>query len=259
MGALRDAQPRTRRRHLGTRHLDDEVPPQAKGARGPFPLLVRTATPTELVLELPDPAGSRLAVLARPTSAAIVLGSTQGEGTIDAEDAARRDVTILRRRSGGGAVYVAPGAQVWLDLFVPTGDALADRDVGRAAEFVGELWVEALTEVLGPAGAGLAVHQGPLRVTPWSRLVCFSGLGSGEVTLAGRKLVGLSQRRDRRGAWFFTLAHLGFDPGGLAALVQGLDPDERARLASELEGSVATIDAPAEAVEDALRAALGAA
>jgi len=186
-----------------------------------------------------------------------VLGSTQGEATIDPVGT-RGDLTVLRRRSGGGAVYVAPGAQVWLDLFVPADDALSDPDIGRAAQFAGELWVGALSEVLGPAGAGLAVHRGPLRTTPWSKLVCFSGLGPGEVTLAGRKLVGLSQRRDRRGAWFFTLAHLGFDAAGLAALVRGLDVGERARLASELEGSVATLGAAAEEVEAALRVALGA-
>ena len=35
--------------------------------------------------------------------------------------------------------------------------------------------------------------------TPWSDLVCFAGLGPGEVLLDGRKLVGLSQRRTRNG------------------------------------------------------------
>jgi lipoate---protein ligase len=35
--------------------------------------------------------------------------------------------------------------------------------------------------------------------TPWSELVCFAGIGPGEVMLDGRKLVGLSQRRTRDG------------------------------------------------------------
>jgi lipoate-protein ligase A len=35
--------------------------------------------------------------------------------------------------------------------------------------------------------------------TAWCELVCFAGLGPGEVSLAGTKLVGLSQRRTRNG------------------------------------------------------------
>ena len=35
--------------------------------------------------------------------------------------------------------------------------------------------------------------------TPWSELVCFAGVGPGEVLLGAGKLVGLSQRRTRHG------------------------------------------------------------
>jgi lipoate-protein ligase A len=38
-----------------------------------------------------------------------------------------------------------------------------------------------------------------MRDTAWSELVCFAGLGPGELSLDGRKLVGLSQRRTRNG------------------------------------------------------------
>ena len=35
--------------------------------------------------------------------------------------------------------------------------------------------------------------------TPWSKVLCYAGLGAGEVTVAGRKVVGMSQRRERLG------------------------------------------------------------
>ena len=43
---------------------------------------------------------------------------------------------------------------------------------------------------------------GPGACTRWSSLVCFGGVGAGEVTVDGRKVVGLAQRRTRHGAWF---------------------------------------------------------
>jgi hypothetical protein len=52
-----------------------------------------------------------------------------------------------------------------------------------------------------------------------SRQICFAGLGSGEVLLAGRKLVGISQRRTRSAARFQSLCHLRWRPETVVALV----------------------------------------
>lgn len=112
---------------------------------------------------------------------------------------------LVRRRSGGGAVLVVPAGQIWLDLFVPASDPLFDRDVVRASSWVGALWRDALGAASGEGGE-LAVHEGRLVATAWSASVCFSGIGPGEVTRDGRKVTGLAQRRDRTGAWFFTMA-----------------------------------------------------
>ena len=67
----------------------------------------------------------------------------------------------------------------------------------------------------------LVVHDGPMRSTPWSRLVCFDGLGAGEVLLGGRKLVGISQRRTRDAARLQCCWYSAYDPQRLVAL---LDP-----------------------------------
>jgi lipoate---protein ligase len=176
--------------------------------------------------------------------------------SIDDAAIAACGVDIVRRRSGGGAVFVAPGAQVWLDLFVPVGDPLYDLDVSRAAGFVGRLWRDALVE-LGQDGNDLVVYTGPLVSSPWSRLWCFSGLGPGEVSARGRKLVGVSQRRSRAGAWFFTMACVGLDPIRDASFLSGSEP-WRGQLAAELTRSHAPLESPIASVESSLAARLAA-
>ena len=64
--------------------------------------------------------------------------------------------------------------------------------------WAGEMWQRALRPFVGEDHE-LTVHAGSMVATPWSDLVCFAGLGPGEVSLDGRKLVGLSQRRTRNG------------------------------------------------------------
>ena len=93
-------------------------------------------------------------------------------------------IEVVRRRSGGGAVLLVPGEVLWVDVVVPRGDPLWDDDVGRASHWLGEVWVEALAAV---GVAGTEVHDGGLVCTPWCSLVCFAGLGPGEVTIGGAK------------------------------------------------------------------------
>jgi lipoate-protein ligase A len=170
---------------------------------------------------------------------ALVLGSHQDPGWFDASALRRAGVALARRSSGGSAVLVGPGQLVWVDFVLPAGDPLWDDDVVRAARWVGELWAEAVGQAAGPApgsasatgvggspagaaapsagaaaaSAGAAVWTGPMRHSPFSPAVCFAGLAPGEVTLQGRKVVGVSQRRTRRGALFQTAALLRWAPG----------------------------------------------
>jgi lipoate-protein ligase A len=228
---------------------------EARRTIGAFPVLERIGSPEELVLQLPDPQGERLAVLARPTSDAIVLGSTQHLAPSDADAARSLSLPVLRRRSGGGVVVVHGLRPLWLDLYIPADDPLAQRDVARAAFVIGELWQGALTEAAQLSPERLVVHRGALVSSQFSRLVCFAGLGPGEVTIDGRKLVGLSQRRDRAGSWFFTLAYVTFDAELHGRLFPSLGPDAQRALTEEL-GAVASLGATAGAVEAALRSRL---
>ena len=158
---------------------------------------------------------------------AVVIGSAQPSADFDEERLFAAGLELVRRRSGGGAVLVAPSSQVWLDVFVPSGDELAEADVGRSFYWLGEIFAEAIRKVLSPLAEAPAVtvHRGPAMKTPLSKALCYAGLGAGEVSVAGRKVVGMSQRRERSGAWIHSMALLGHDGASLAELLSG--PAER--------------------------------
>lgn len=187
------------------------------------------------------------------TAPAVVLGSTQPASHL-VGPRARQDagVEVARRRSGGGAVLVAPGQVAWADVVVPAGDPLWCDDVGRAVWWLGEAWAAALSG-LG-AGPG-AVHRGGLVRSAWSPWVCFAGLGPGEVTVAGAKVVGTAQRRTRHGALFQCAVPLVWDPPVLLGLL-ALSAAQRAAAASELAGAVRPVGGRAGDVEAALLAHL---
>ncbi|MDQ3680751.1 MAG: hypothetical protein M3378_09480 [Actinomycetota bacterium] len=161
---------------------------------------------------------------------ALVLGSTQPLEDVDHSAAARTGLEVVRRRSGGGAVLVEPDAVVWVDVVIPRSDRLWDDDVGRAFSWLGEVWAAALVDVGLPEAE---VHRGGLVTSPWSSKVCFAGLGPGEVTIGGRKVVGMAQRRTRHGALFQCVAPRVWRPERLLDVLV-LGPRERAT-AAELD------------------------
>ena len=174
-------------------------------------------------LEEPPHGTSRLARLHTVERPGLVLGSAQSSDTADRSRAASAGVDIIRRRSGGGAVLLGPGTQVWADFFVTAGDPLWHDDVALAARWVGRLWASAVARfVTEPC----SLHSGRLVADRWGRLVCFAGAGPGEVFLGGRKVVGVSQRRSRHRVRFQTAARLQPDAARAAAISSGDDLDE---------------------------------
>ncbi len=182
--------------------------------RGPADMLHDTAPPSESrptawLLEVEEPS--------------LVMGSAQTAAAVDRARAAAVGVRVVRRHSGGGAVLLVPGEHVWIDVWVPAGCRWWDTDVIRAADWLGDVWVDALGAVGMP---DLTVHRGGLVRTRWSSTVCFVGLGPGEVSSGGRKLVGVSQRRTRDWARFQCLVHRRWDADAVSALLA--DPEARA-------------------------------
>jgi lipoate-protein ligase A len=156
--------------------------------------------------DLPDDGRRRLTIV-RPTGSAVVLGSAQPA------DVVRPGVPVVRRRGGGGAVWVEPGV-AWFEVFVPAGDPAWQEDVGRAFWFAGDLVAGALHSLVR---VPLEVHRGGLERGALGAAVCFASRGPGEVVVGGRKLVGWTQRRTRAGSRFSGIAYPVWDPTPLVA------------------------------------------
>jgi len=198
-------------------------------------------------------------------AAALVLGKGQADSDVDRAAAVAGDVEITRRSGGGGAVLVAPGAQVWLEIWVPRADPLWDDDIVVGAQWVGDTWVRALASL---GARDLEVHAGRATHTAWSDVVCFAGIGPGEVLAAGRKVVGVSQRRTKEGARIHTVAPLHWDDEAIALLVGGgramgtgtdRDAAALATVATGLDLVVGDVVGPGVSVVRAVEAALASA
>jgi lipoate-protein ligase A len=170
-------------------------------------------------------AARRVAVVRHPTTAAVILGSTQPATGFDADRCAAAGYALARRRGGGGAVLVRPQGQVWIDLFLPRADRLFENDVLKSFRFVGEAWAAALRKIVGPEDDVVLAAPAPSGGDEWARVLCFAGVGAFEVLWRGRKVVGVSQRRDRSGAWFHTMAMFELGAAELADLLA--DPAKR--------------------------------
>jgi lipoate-protein ligase A len=162
-------------------------------------------------------------------------------------------VEVVRRTSGGGAVLVGPGHGLWVDLVIPKGDALWDEDVGRATWWLGDAWARALAEL---GVDGVEVHRGAMVRTAWSARVCFAGLGPGEVTAGGRKLVGVAQRREQRGALFQCAVAERWTTDLLVALLGGHGAPDPGSLGPAVGWRELFPDGDPSQVADALLAAL---
>ena len=135
-----------------------------------------------------------LGVLARDNTL-VVLGSTQRVEDLDLVAIARDNVAVRRRRGGGGAVLLRP-EDCWVELWLPAPTPFEGPNLHSTARQVGEWWAVALDRL----GVHCDVHRGAMRNRAEGAIACFAGLGPGELTTAGRKLVGLSQWRVREGA-----------------------------------------------------------
>ena len=182
----------------------------------------------------------------RIQQSALVLGSRQSPELVDADACARQSVEVVRRRSGGGVVFLEPGEHVWLDIVIPRTDELWVDDVSTSMWWLGEVWVRALADI-GIHGA--QVHRGTLLNDTWGDLVCFAGVGPGEVTLTstGSKVVGISQRRTRDYASFQCTVFHDWAPERFTPLLRVLPG-----VPAQIEERVTTVTASTDAVVSAV-------
>ncbi len=184
----------------------------------------------------------------RPTDDAIVLGSRQRDDVVDAEACRRAGLSVVRRRSGGGAVVMRRSSILWIDVVLPHG--VAPDDVRGSMVWIGDRWRDVLAPIVDEP---LTVHRGGMECSVWSDLVCFAGVGPGEVLVGPDKLVGLSQRRTRRGIRIQGLVYGASAAGEYRSVLRGTLPGEApggqawqpdldgAAIAAALAGRITTV------------------
>jgi lipoate-protein ligase A len=182
----------------------------------------------------------------RITRKAIVLGSRQDQSLLNGEQCNRDEIEIVRRRSGGGIVFLAPGEHVWLDVVIPRGDVLWNDDVAKASWWLGDVWVQTLN-ALGENN--VSVHRESLSSDAWGDLLCFAGVGPGEVARQSAeslsKFVGISQRRTRDYARFQCTIYTKWNPHDVEMYVVNTPGN-----LSEIAQRVASVQVSQQAIVD---------
>ena len=202
----------------------------------------------------PFPGGNEPVIsLFTPARPAIILGSTQERSLVNEEICSANNIEIVKRRSGGGIVFLAEDSTIWIDVEIPREHSLWVNDVGDSSLWLGEVFRKELSEL---CDVNLELHRSGLIKTVWSPLICFAGRGPGEVfTEDGRKVVGMSQRRTRDWARFQCAVSLQWKPELLLKLLNEPRPtiSDIENCGSNLSLESATV---ATKMTDAIRIAL---
>jgi len=152
----------------------------------------------------------------------LILGSTQSADDVDQNIAVECGVSITRRRSGGGAVFVHPSDSVWIDITISRDDPLWKDDVSESMLWLGECFVEALSPWVRAE-----VYRDSFSTGVDGRVVCFASSSPGEVFVGANKLVGISQRRGREGARFQCVLYRHWRPGEWSSILTRTDVQSR--------------------------------
>lgn len=133
------------------------------------------------------------------TRSALVLGSNQDVTSIPPELLEQFNAELVVRRSGGGAVFLAPSLQLWANISIPRGDKLFVDDLRKSFLPIGNIFKELLSKY---SPGELCIHEGGLSGGSLAKTICFAGVGPGEITFEGAKILGISQRRSAQGSVF---------------------------------------------------------
>lgn len=144
-----------------------------------------------------DPPAERAVWWCQVDTPALILGSSQTGDVVSLPRATELGIDVVRRRSGGGVVFVHPDDAVWIDVTIPRHDSLWVDDVGESMLWVGEMFVDALAPWLETS-----VYRGAYDAGSFGKEVCFASTSPGEVFAGSAKVVGISQRRTREGSRF---------------------------------------------------------
>jgi len=176
---------------------------------------------------------------------ALVLGASQKTPAVDLA-ACRAAGVAVYQRSAGGATVLVDGDMLGLDVALPHDDPLLARDLTASYQPIGAAWRAAL-RAFGVSAALVDVEQARASgrdtsaAAQLARLACFGGLSPYEVTVDGRKIVGLAQVRRRYGGLFQTALQLRWNAPLMSRLLT-VSPGDRAALIAALEERVVGLD-----------------
>jgi lipoate-protein ligase A len=177
---------------------------------------------------------------------ALIVGSSQSVDTVRSVCAAENGIDVVRRRSGGGIVYVHPSDSVWIDITISREDPLWVDDVSSSMLWLGGVFVDALSPWLTTS-----VYTDAFSAGEFGREICFVSHSPGEVFAGDAKVVGISQRRTRDGARFQCVLYRQWNPSEWTPCI---DARAAADAASSLR--VATVAATADQIVTAVHNAL---
>lgn len=188
-------------------------------------------------------AGQRLCRVVQPTDRALVLGSSTRQAEFDLDRVRQAGLTVVKRNSGGGAVLVEPGSQIWLMLYLGLDDPLVPWDLGRSFLWLGDAVLGLLREL----GLNATMIESRQQRTALGSLICFADLGFGEITIDGAKVLGLAQRRSR-GQACFQLSLLWEEHQSLLRELLVVDPSEHQSL--RVAGLAPLVDLSRQELQD---------
>ncbi len=142
---------------------------------------------------------------------AIIMGCSQRPDEGQLQRAAKAQLPIMRRGSGGGAVLAGP----WMlsaTLFIPTEHPVGKLDLIKLFGWIERIWIEALIECdVSCRGVDKALIDQSKQISKQQGVewACYASLSHGEVVSPdGRKLLGLAQIRKRKGIALVSGLHL---------------------------------------------------
>lgn len=159
---------------------------------------------------------------------AVVLGRAQQAQAAAWQAASAKELPLLIRPTGGGAVL----AGHWMlsaSVLLPPEHGLVDRSIARSFGWLGLLhadWLAAL-------GVRTTVVEAPRAAPPELKWACFAGLSHGELTIDGAKILGLAQARKRNGVLLSSGVLLTEPPWALLAEAVGRPVAEADALADQ--------------------------
>ena len=179
----------------------------------------------------------------------VILGVGQPAAQLDLEACRELGCEVLRRISGGTAVF-HDGHTVSFQLVLPTEHPFLSDDIHVNYRRIAEI-VIAMLASFGVESRWASLEEARADHAPEGlEALCFSSRAPFEVVTDGRKLVGLAQVRRRAVTALQGMLYLRSRPLFSAQLVTR-DPSERLRLAQILEARTTDLNSAASAQIDA--------